>query len=122
MITAIVHDHVGSRSHVAVVTGNHAIGMAMVRRGGEYFGKVAGGAYVARYGTGFQCRRMRIVAIAAGDACPVHPALNERTVDVNFFPDLAIREVEILFQEARQMCVEERFAELVTVPRGRAPT
>ena len=39
-----------------------------------------------------QCQGVRIVAVAAGDSCLVHPALNERTVYVDLFADLTVGE------------------------------
>jgi hypothetical protein len=50
---------------------------------------------------------MRVVAVAAGNAGRVHPALAERPVLVDFVPDLPVRKVEVREDELRTMRLEE---------------
>ena len=64
---------------------------------------------------GAQLAAMRLVAIAAGDACRVHLALQERTPVVDFVALLPIGMVERRAEQRRPVVIEERLAGRVTV-------
>ena len=51
-----------------------------------------------------------IMAIAAGYPGMVHAALQERTVDVHFLFNLAVRKVHALIKQAWQVMIQQRFA------------
>ncbi len=45
-----------------------------------------------------ETKAVGVMTVGTGNTGPVHAALDERTVDVNFFFDLPIRMIERLFQ------------------------
>src|SRR5512132_2558370 len=59
---------------------------------------------------GAQARGVRLVAIAAGHALGVHPALHERAVLVDFVADLAVGLVEARLEQCREVGVRQRLA------------
>ncbi len=94
MIAAIVDSHVGSFRHVAVDTGDIAALVPMVPGCIENSGLMALCANGASVGAAYQFARMRIVAIAAGNARSIHFALHEGTVYIDLVIDLAICKVQ----------------------------
>ena len=63
-----------------------------------------------RVASGPQIEAMRVMAVRAAHAGRVHPALYERTIDVDLVHDLPVRVVQPLAQERGQVVVEQRAA------------
>ena len=60
----------------------------------ELVGQMALRAYVARLCTRYKFERVRVVTIAAGYACPVHAALNKRTIHIDLVTNLSVVEIQ----------------------------
>ena len=63
---------------------------------------------------------MRLVAVGAGDAGRVHPALQERAVDEHLAVDLAVSVVQRRVEQRGAVAVEQRLADRVPVAEWRA--
>ena len=50
---------------------------------------------------------MRVVAVGAADPFAIHLALGERSEDVNFFIDLAVRVIQVVFQKRERVMIVE---------------
>ena len=82
--------------------------MSVVSRRIELAARVA--ARTQRVAGGVQLQRVRVVAIAAGHALAVHPALEERAVHVDLVEDLAVVVVEPLVEEGHPVRLGQRIA------------
>ena len=87
------------------VVGGHQAAVVDVAANGAAGGIVALQADIVA--VGFQARAMGIVAIAAGHALGVHPALYEGAVFEDFVPDLSVQFVEHRAQRTGQVVVEQ---------------
>src|SRR6476659_6072010 len=67
-----------------------------------------------RISLGAQLATVRVVAVAAGDAVRVHPALQERAPDVDFVALLAVGVIERPPEQRRAIVIEERLTRRVT--------
>jgi len=121
VIAARIDHHVARRGHVTA----HAP-RRVRRRGVEVVlpavvprRRVTPGA--ERIAVGTQLLGVRIVAIAAGHAAPVHPALEERAPDVHLVALLAVGVVEARREERREVVIEERLPGAVALRDLRAP-
>ena len=108
MIVARIDDHVGSCRHVAgdAAGTRRTVFMVVVRRGCvllPVMTLLADGVAV-----GHQLQRMRIVAVAAGDAGHEHLALAERRVVVDLVQTLAVGFEQARLQQARQVGLQQR--------------
>jgi hypothetical protein len=65
-------------------------------------------------------RSVSFVAVAAGDAVRVHPALEKRSVFVHFVADLTICEVEILVEEGGPVARDQRPLDPIVVAELRS--
>ncbi len=75
---------------------------------GEAGRQVAARADAVLIRRGDQFRRVRIVTVRAGDAPGVHPALQERPVDVDLVLHAPVREVQVLLEQRGQVSIGER--------------
>ena len=53
-----------------------------------------------------------IVTVRAGDTLVMHLALHERAVLVVLLLNLAVRKIDAVFEETREICIQKRFAGL----------
>jgi hypothetical protein len=53
---------------------------------------------------------MRLVAVTARHSLVVHTTLGERAVDVHFIPDLAVDEIQSVFEGQGDVFVEQRLS------------
>jgi hypothetical protein len=98
MVCAFIDHHVGALRHVTVGT-EAAIGPGLVKimlRVVIGRGFVASGAQRVALGT--ELSGVSVVTVAADHARRVHPALQERSVDIDLVFDLTVVEVEELVQ------------------------
>src|SRR5690606_6143593 len=93
--------------------------MVMVRRRVEHGRRMTPSA--KRCDVSYESRYMRLVAVAAHDARPVHRALHERAVDEDLVEDLAVRMVEPFLETRRDEAIEQRLARRERIVELRAP-
>jgi hypothetical protein len=101
VIAAFVHHHVRARRHVAAhaACAVGAGGVEVVLRAVEHLPVVALAAQ--RVALGAQPRRVRIVAVTAGDPARRHLALQERADLEHLVLDLPVGEVQPVLQQLR---------------------
>ncbi len=119
MIMPVVDAHVGRRRHVA---GNALRGPRSLRvvgvRGRVVFRRLMALRANVVAGTA-ELQRVRIMAVGAGDALGLHPALHERAPLVDLVPDLPVAPVEALVERGETMRVLQRLAMDVVVRDAR---
>ena len=108
VIAPLVDDHVGLRRHVAV-DALRAGAARLVMGDAPRTSNFAGMWHCAQSAlpSARSCRAVRLVAVRAGDAGMVHPALQERAVFEHLAVDLAVGMVQARLQQRRQVGVEE---------------
>ncbi len=110
-----VDAHVRRRRHVACRArrARRAVGVMRVPRRVELRRKMALGAYAVAGSA--QLQRVRLVAIRAGDALRVHPALHERAPVVDLVAHLPVVPVQAVFEQRQPVRVLRRLAVHVVV-------
>jgi hypothetical protein len=106
VIAPRVDDHEILRWHMAVdaLRADAAGLVMMVSRHVEFFGQMA--LRTERIALGLRPGAMRVVAVRAGDASGMHPALQKRAVFVDLTVDLPVGVIETGLQQRRQIGVE----------------
>jgi hypothetical protein len=101
VVAPIIHAHVGSRWHVAIDAGSPGAArcVVMVGRGVEYGRLVALCAQCIALGQ--HCATVRFMAVGASHPSLVHPALQERSVNVSFIMHLPVGKVHVLLEKAQ---------------------
>ena len=108
MIAARIDDHIGALGHVAVgAEGAGRAGLVM-RMGGDIELRRLMALQADPVAGRPQARAVRLVAIGAGDAGMVHPALQERAVFIDLVADLAVGEIESGVEQRNVVDVADR--------------
>ena len=120
MVAARIDGHVRFAAHVAVDALRRRVHrtVPVVCRGCEYFGRVAARAERVTFGS--QRGRMRLVAVAAGNAGRVHRTLQKGSVNVDLVENLTVCVIQALIEEDRPVAVQKRCAVRVIVRQLRA--
>ena len=94
MISTVVDNHKGARSHVAVdaLSACALEGVIVMSRGVEGFAQVALAA--KRVARGLEFLRVWLVTVAAGHSLFVHSALQKRPPHIDLLADLSVGKIQ----------------------------